>query len=196
MHHVEQVQRKAAIWDESNWDYKKNASNMVQNLSLNSLAIRGEIACLKKFYSTDSHQKIPPDSVIPKCSRWADFRFKPIIGRVQAYWDSLALRKFQAIYFLIIYNNHKSLYAFKLKWIRYSVLEILHVINYFWIKSFMLSITFELNRISTLTKVMHIHSMQKLCKMYAIDEYKIYTKCLQNISLISINICVHFVYKI
>ena len=107
---------------------------MVQNLSLNSLAIRGEIACLKKFYSTDSHQKIPPDSVIPKCARWTDFRFKPIIGRVQANWDSLAFRKFQAIYFLIIFNNHKSLYAFKLKWIRCSVLEILHVINYFWIE--------------------------------------------------------------
>ena len=37
---LEQVQKKATRWIESNWDYKSSASNMVQNLGLNSLAVR------------------------------------------------------------------------------------------------------------------------------------------------------------
>ena len=31
---------------------------------------------------------------------------------------------------------------------------------------------------------------------YTTDVYKIYTRCIQNVSLISINFCIYFVYKI
>ena len=61
---------------------------MVQKLSLNSLAVRREIARLKMLHRIDYDQKILLDSVIPKCSRSADIRFKPIIGRVEAYNNS------------------------------------------------------------------------------------------------------------
>ena len=61
---------------------------MAQNLGPNSLAVRREIARLKMFHSIHYNQKILLDSVTPKRARSADIRFKPIIGRVQAYTNS------------------------------------------------------------------------------------------------------------
>ena len=87
-YHLDQVQKKAARWTESNWHYKSSASNMVQNLGLNSLAVRGEIACLKLLHSIYYNKKFLQDSVIPKYARCADTRFKPITGRVQDYSNS------------------------------------------------------------------------------------------------------------
>ena len=58
---------------------------MEQNLGLNSLAIRREIAHLKMLHSIYYNQKVLPDSVIPKHTTCAGIRFKPIIVRVQAY---------------------------------------------------------------------------------------------------------------
>ena len=85
---LEQVQKKAARWIESNWDYKSSASNIVQSLGLNSLAVRREIACLKLLHSIYYNKKFLPDSVTPKRARCTDTRFNPIIGRVQAYSNS------------------------------------------------------------------------------------------------------------
>ena len=81
---LEQVQRKAVRWTECNRDHKSSASNMVQNLGLNSLSFRREIARLKLLHSIYYNKKILPDSVTPKRARCADIRFKPKIGRVQA----------------------------------------------------------------------------------------------------------------
>ena len=38
--------------------------------------------------------------------------------------------------------------------------------------------------------------IQKLCKKYATDVYKMYTKCIQNVYHISTNFYIYFVYKI
>ena len=58
---------------------------MVQNLGLNSLAVRREIARLKLLCKINHNQKVLPDSVTPKRAWCADTRFKPIIVRVLAY---------------------------------------------------------------------------------------------------------------
>ena len=76
---LEQEQRKAARQIECNWNYESSASSMIQNLGLNSLAVRREIACLKLLHSIYYNQKTLPDSVTPKRARCADITFKRII---------------------------------------------------------------------------------------------------------------------
>ena len=61
---------------------------MTQNLELNSLEVRKEIARLKILHIIYYNKKILLDSVIPKRVSKADVKFKPIIGRVQAYSNS------------------------------------------------------------------------------------------------------------
>ena len=85
---LEQVQKKAARWIESNWDYKSSASNMVQNFGQNSLAVRREIACIKLLHSIYYNKKFLPDSLTPKHARCANTKFKLIVGRLQAYSNS------------------------------------------------------------------------------------------------------------
>ena len=61
---------------------------MTQNLELNSLEVRKEIARFKMLHIIYYNKKILLDSVIPKRVSKADVKFKPIIGRVQAYSNS------------------------------------------------------------------------------------------------------------
>ena len=67
---------------------KSSATNMLLNLDLNSLAVWREIAHLTMLHSFYYNYNILPDSVILKCSRCANIRFKPIIHRVQAFTNS------------------------------------------------------------------------------------------------------------
>ena len=72
---------------------------MVQNVGLNSLAVRREIALLKLLHSIYYNQKILSDSVIPTGARSTDIRFKPIIDRVQAYSKSFVPLTIQKLNF-------------------------------------------------------------------------------------------------
>ena len=47
-----------------------------------------------------------------------------------------------------------------------------------------------------ITEIMQTFCIQNLCKMCATDVYKMYTKCIQNVSHISRIFWIHFVYKI
>ena len=46
------------------------------------------------------------------------------------------------------------------------------------------------------TEIVYKFCIQKLCKMYTTDVCKMYTRCIQNVSHISTNFSIHFVYKI
>ena len=61
-----QMQKKGARWIESNWDYETSATSLVQNLGLNSLAIRKEIARHKMLHTIYYNQKVLLDSAIRK----------------------------------------------------------------------------------------------------------------------------------
>ena len=52
---------------------------MVQNLGLNSLAVRRKIACLKMLHCIYYKQKNLPNLAIPNHARCVDTKLKPII---------------------------------------------------------------------------------------------------------------------
>ena len=45
-------------------------------------------------------------------------------------------------------------------------------------------------------EIVYTFCIQKLCRMYTTDVYKMYTKCIQNVSHILANFCIHFVAKL
>ena len=106
---LEQVQKKAARWNESNWDYKSIASNMEQNLGINSLAVRRDNARLKLLHNIYYNKKFLSDSVTPKRPRCADTRFINYSLITLSTCSVTFLFIILCVWFKNVYNGHFSL---------------------------------------------------------------------------------------